>query len=332
MKQSVLLTFFMVIVKFLSAQDPHFTQYFSTPSSLNPALAGQGIEDWRANGTYRSQWWGGSIAPYTTTSVSIDKAVYTGSSEKSNWGFGLSMLSDASNSGILKNNYFTGGAAYQIDLSGDGKEILGIGMSATYANRLLDASKFAFQDQFGSMGFQRSVPTADPVSLLNNHYWDVNAGVHFLKHADNWSYDLGAAVFHAGRPQEGVYNSSTYSLARRAVVHGNIEFQLGSKDILQISGISEWQGTNTIVTIGALYKVQVKSDILKSINVGVWNRFKDAICPYAGMENKKWLLGLSYDIVNSGIKTSYNSVQSLEVSFGWLFGNHSENTKTGFSF
>lgn len=316
----------------LAAQDPHFTQYYSSPATLNPAMVGQGVVDWRATGTYRSQWWGGSIAPYTTTSVSIDKSLPSWNSSKSNWGVGLSALSDASNSGLLKNNYFSAGIAYHLDLSGDGKEILGLGMSGSYANRILDAGKFAFQDQFGSMGFQRSVPTADPATLLNNHYWDLNTGITFDKKSDTWGYGVGAAIYHAGTPKEGVYSNSTYSLPGRTVIHGNFFYQLPSGNQIQFSGISEWQANNNIFTIGALYKIQAKSENLKSINVGLWDRFGDAISPYAGLEGKNWLLGLSYDVVSSKVRTSYNSVQSMEISIGWLFGKSGDHRGKGFNY
>lgn len=318
----------------LKAQDPHFSQYFTSPMTLNPALIGKGVADWRALTTFRSQWWGsGTLASFSTTAVSLEKNFLTGSAGKSVFGIGISLLSDASNSGLLKNNYFSVGAAYNIALDEKGNELLGVGIEGTYANRLLDAGKFEFQSQFGSMGFQRSVPSGDPVNILTNRYLDVNAGVYYSKTIpENWGYQLGVAVFHAGTPREGVFSNNTYSIARRISLQGGFVFYLRNKDEVHISSISETQGQNSIFTLGAVYKAKINDNIIESLHIGLWNRFRDALYPYIGLEGKNWLIGISYDVINSEIRNSYNSVQSMEFSMVWHFnskkrnGARSENT------
>lgn len=337
MKKKLLLVFLMYIgcrySPVLKAQDPHFSQYFTSPMTLNPALIGKEIADWRALATFRSQWWGSNqAAPFYTTTVSLEKNFFTGSTGKSVFGIGVSLLSDASNAGLLKNNFFTTGASFNIALDGNGNEFLGVGIEATYANRLVDAGKFEFQSQFGSMGFQRSIPSGDPVNIVSNHYWDMNVGVHYSKNypANNWGFRLGAAVFHTGTPQEGVFSSSTYSIARRISLQSGLVFHLTNNDELNFSGISETQGQNSIFTLGAVYKARLNDKTIESLNIGLWNRFRDAIYPYIGLEGKNWLVGISYDVIYADIR-NYNSVQSMEFSLAWHFNSakkaaiHSEN-------
>ena len=303
-----------------SAQDPHFSQYFTSPMTLNPALIGKEVGDWRAIGAFRSQWWGGAIAPFTTTSASLEKNFHSGTSGKSMFGIGISLLTDASNSGLLKNNYFSGGIAYNIALDGQGKELLGVGLEGTYANRLLDASKFTFQSQFGSLGFQRSAPSGDPVSVLSNKYWDVSMGVHYSKRYKTGGFNLGVAIFHAGKPKEGVLSNTTYSVDRRVSLQAGMHFNLKNKDEIHFSSIADLQGENSIYTLGGVYKAKLNTAQLESVNVGLWNRFNDALYPYLALEGKSWLIGISYDVVNAEIRNSYNSVQSIEMSLTWLFG------------
>src|SRR6478752_7738621 len=168
------------------AQDPHFSQYFASPMLVNPALIGKEVPDWRTITNYRSQWWNATISPFTTTTISLEKSFQTGTSGKNTLGLGFAILSDASNSGLLKNNYFILGAAYNLALDAEGRQLLGIGLEGSYANRLLDANKFEFQSQFGSMGFQRSAPSGDPVSVLSSTYWDMNVGIHYSNRLRNW--------------------------------------------------------------------------------------------------------------------------------------------------
>jgi len=40
----------------LSAQDPHFSQYYFTPLEVNPALTGIFEGKYRASMSYRDQW------------------------------------------------------------------------------------------------------------------------------------------------------------------------------------------------------------------------------------------------------------------------------------
>jgi type IX secretion system PorP/SprF family membrane protein len=332
MKKYCITSFIMICLlsagQTLYAQDPHFSQYFSSPLTVNPALTGKGVADWRAATTLRSQWWGGNTAPFTTTTASVEKSYHTGNGGNSRIGIGVSMLSDASNAGLLKNNYFNGSLAYNIDLDGNGTELLGIGLGATFANRLLDAGKFEFQSQFGSMGFQRSTPSGDPASILSGHYFDLNVGIHYSKLNAKSGYGLGAAMYHAGSPQESVYNNNAYNLARRITLHGSIFFALAGNNELHLGSVADLQGNNTVITLGGIYKFKVNDETVESLNVGLYNRFGDAFYPYAAIEGKNWLLGISYDVVNPNIRNAYNSVQSMDISFSLNFGKkHSSSSK-----
>jgi type IX secretion system PorP/SprF family membrane protein len=257
--------------------------------------------------------------PYTTTAVSLEKNMTAGRDSKSNLGFGISMLSDASNGGLLKNNFFSFAGAYHVALDQEGKTMLSGGIMATYANRILDPNRFEFQDQYGSMGFQRSTPSADPVTVLTNNYWDANAGLHFSREFTNWGYDAGAAVYHLSRPSEGAYNNFTYSIDRRYSLQGGAHVYFKNNNRLNARLITEIQGQNTIFTLGGVYGFDLGDDTFKGFDLGLWHRFGDSFYPYAGLSGNNWQAGISYDVVTAQVKTAYNAVQSIEFSFVWQF-------------
>jgi type IX secretion system PorP/SprF family membrane protein len=301
------------------AQDPHFSQYFNSPSTINPALVGKDVGDMRVLGVFRSQWWGTAVAPFNTTALSIEKAYRPGKGGRSILGVGFSFLSDVSNSGLLKNNYFTATTAYNIALDGKGTEFLGIGLQGTYANRLIDASKFTYQSQFGSMGFQRSVPSGDPVNVASNTYWDMNAGLQYSKRFRGWGLNTGVSVFHGTTPVEGFYNGSKFNVERRINVQGGLQFYLDTLDEIHLSAITDLQGENTVTAIGAVYKAHLAPGNI--LNLGAWYRIGDAIYPYVSMQIKDCVIGFSYDVlVDFDMRKALYSVQSIEISFGWLFG------------
>ncbi|NCP46666.1 MAG: type IX secretion system membrane protein PorP/SprF, partial [Flavobacteriales bacterium] len=69
-KYSILLIVISTVNLF-AQQDVHFSQFFSSPLTLNPANAGIYNGDLRAIMNYRSQW--GSISePFVTMAASVD--------------------------------------------------------------------------------------------------------------------------------------------------------------------------------------------------------------------------------------------------------------------
>jgi type IX secretion system PorP/SprF family membrane protein len=311
-----------VVIAFMSvikAQDPHFSQYFSSPMTINPSLIGKDVEDWRLTSTLRRQWWGATVAPYNTYTASIDKRIAMSSTGDNQLGIGMMAFSDESNNGLLKDTYLSLGAAYNMTLDGTGQHHLGAGLTANYAGRLVDPSKFEFQSQFGSMGFQRSVPSNDPVTIQSYHYLEVNAGLNYSYDSKKWGCNLGAAVFHASRPKGGVYLNSTYTIDARYSIQGGLYFNLVNKNQILLSEISEMQGQNSLHSVGMVYKISVQGNTLRCLNVGLWERFGDATYPYIRLESERWIAGLTYDVVTTGVKTTSNSVQSMELSFAWQF-------------
>ncbi|NIG54647.1 PorP/SprF family type IX secretion system membrane protein [Chitinophaga sp. Cy-1792] len=310
----------------LVAQDPHFSQYFTSPMTLNPALTGNKVDDWRLALNARSQWWGDAIKPYYTVTASLEKSFTTGNS---NLGIGGSVLSDQSNGGILKNNYFSFSAAYHLALDPAAHHLLSAGLTGTYANRILDASKFLYQSQLGSMGFQRDLPANDAVNLQKNSYLDVSAGMSYSYNNEHYGLSAGAALFHVAKPKEGAYNSMEYNIPRKVNAQLGGWINTGGNNELHVSSIAEFQGGNSIYTLGGVYKIGMDDGLLHSINLGLWERFGDALYPYFGIETARWMAGITYDYVQSGLK-NYQSVQSMELSFVWQFGKrNTSGTRSG---
>ena len=58
-----------------TAQDPSFSQFFSSPLNVNPALTAHINADWRAIANFRDQWLG-PASPYATGTVSFDSKLF----------------------------------------------------------------------------------------------------------------------------------------------------------------------------------------------------------------------------------------------------------------
>ena len=96
----------LLACQLVNAQDPHFSQFFASPLTLNPAFTGKFSGSWRLAANHRDQW--PSIPKaYVTTSASIDFPILKSRiPEKDIFGVGLSGLTHAIANNILNLNLF----------------------------------------------------------------------------------------------------------------------------------------------------------------------------------------------------------------------------------
>lgn len=310
--------FMMILSGSLYAQDPYFSQYFMSPMSNNPAMIGKGISDMRVLMNHKNQWWGSSAAAFNITSLSFEKKVKASNEALDEFGVGVMLESEASNGGLLKNTHFSVGSAYNKKM--DEYSTIGIGILFNYANRFIDVNKFQTQSQYGSFGFNQFLPSNDLIQIPNSSYFDANAGIRYSIAKPNWGFNMGASILHNAKAKVSAYFNSNYSLATRVNLQSSFYKKYRETDEFGFGFNYDIQGVNRVFSLGGMYKFQLPGvHLVQKLNLGVWNRFNDAIVPYVGVESKDWCMGFTYDIVTSDLKTYYNSVQSMELSFGWQF-------------
>jgi type IX secretion system PorP/SprF family membrane protein len=315
-KFCAILIIFQVSFFAAKAQDPYFSQYFMSPMTSNPALVGRGITDTRVLSNFRSQWWGTGVPAFRTNAISIEKRIAAKKFPEDELAIGFAMNNDASNGGLLKKNFITFATAFNKRISK--QSFFGAGITLSYSNLTLDQSKFLYQSQFGSLGFLRTLPTFDPLSVGNQDYFNTDAGINYSYDGDKWGVNIGVAGFHLAKNKQGVQVTGNYTNNVRYATNASVVRKYKGGDELHFIGRYDQQGVNKIYTIGSIYKIKIPGEHpIEKLNMGLFNRFDDSIYPFIGFESSSWFAGLSYDIINSGLKTSYNSVQSVELTFGW---------------
>src|SRR6476620_2666988 len=169
---------------FVKAQDPHFSQFFSSPLTLNPALTGKFNGTLRVAGNYRNQWPAFNNV-YTTSTLSVDFAILKKRiPEFDTWGVGILALTDKAGAGVLTNNYIGLSTSYHKALDEDGFQQIGIGFQGTYGQKRLDDSKLYFEDMLTPFGFTGVTQDNFSSANLNINYFDVNAGL-LYSHSTN---------------------------------------------------------------------------------------------------------------------------------------------------
>lgn len=299
----------------LFAQDPHFSQFFSSPLTLNPAFCGKFDGTIRAAGNHRNQWPSINRA-FVTSSLTVDMPILRNKiSSRDTWGVGISGLTDQGADGAVKFNYASLSTAYHIGLDEDGYHQLGAAFQATYANMLINVTNLKFEDQLTPFGFTGITSELFSGSTLKSNYIDVNAGILYTgsSNATN-NYYAGVSLYHINRPEQQ-FTGANYVLNPRATFHAGGAFTVGYNSTLHLSGLYSSQAQAKETVIGGAMQWQVSDgDKPTSFYAGSWLRLGDALIPYVGLEYGDFRLGITYDVNTSALRTASNSRGGIEIS------------------
>ena len=309
------------------AQDPHFSQFFSSPMTLNPAFTGKFDGVIRAAANYRNQWPTINKA-YTTATASVDFPILASRIPSNDiWGVGLMGYTDKSAAGAVAFNYFSLSTAYHKGLDEDGFHQLGAGFQVTYSNMNIYTGDLKFEDQLTPFGFTGVTSEVFNSSTLKSHYVDVNGGLLYTSStSDNNNFYAGVSLYHINRPKQD-FTGVNYELYPRATFHAGGFFPVGPITTLHLSGLYSTQaGAHETVLGGALqFTTDATADAPTSFYVGGWERLGDAFIPYVGLEFSDLRVGLSYDVNTSSLKTASESRGGIEISL--IYIKHAEDSK-----
>lgn len=318
MKRLTALIVVLVIYVHGFAQDPHFSQFFASPLTLNPAYTGKFDGTFRVAGNYRNQWPTINNA-FTTATASVDFGIIQNRlPEFDTWGIGIMGLNDQSGNKILNNNFLSFSTAYHKALDENGYHTLTVGFQGTYANKRLDVSKATFEDMLQADGFTGTTREdfANNTSNINLNYFDVNAGLLYSGTTDGYNnFYLGVSTYHINRPKES-FTGGNYILNPRLTVHGGGYVPVGRITTLHTSFIHQRQAgaSETVAGAALAFKLNDDEDTETALYTGLWYRFKDAFIPYVGIEFAGLRIGYSYDVNNSSLNTASNSRGGNEIS------------------
>jgi len=324
-----LLIFFNLLTAMLWAQDPHFSQFFSSPMTLNPAFTGKFDGVVRAAANYRNQWPTINRA-YVTGTASVDFPILTNHIPYTDtWGVGVMGYTDKSAAGAVSFDYFSLSTAYHKGLDEDGLHQLGAGFQVTYSNMSINTSKLTFEDQLTPLGFTGVTKETFSGLTLKSNYFDVNAGLLYTAStSDKNNMYVGVSLYHINRPKQVFTQNSNYDLYPRATFHAGGYFPASPIINVHFSGLYSTQaGAHEALLGGAFQFIADDADPDKPTSVygGAWVRFGDALIPYIGLEYGDFRVGATYDINTSSLKTASESRGGIEISL--IYIKHAAESK-----
>lgn len=281
----------------VNAQDIHFSQFFNSPLTLNPAQSGNFDGTYRAGINYRSQWTSVN-SPYKTFSVFYDQIFQIGLMPGDYVSAGLVMYNDVAGDAKFSNLTMMLNGAYHKSISSSSNITLGV--QAGMMQKKLDQTKLKFGDMFDGSGF--SGTTGDPLGKANIKNLDINVGLQYNRViTDKINAYAGATVYHVTQPKETFVNSGD-RLKIRYSANAGASIVLNDLMTLHPSLLYMNQAKASELVLGSDLGYLLKTDKINAILYGgLFYRYKDAIIPYVGMDYKDFKLGLSYDVNLSGL-------------------------------
>ena len=318
----------VILPEIASTQDPHFTQFYSAPMTVNPAYTGVFRGQLRFMSNYRQQW-NGLGTPFTTAYASLDGKVASGEEEtigQNPFNLGIQFMNDRSMKGAFNSNYLNASASYHVTLDYDGFKSLGAGLSFSYANRRIDFSSISFDEQFMSGGFNLSMPNGE--AALQNMKPYASAGAGILYRYDNTYtgefFDLGVSAYHLNKPQQTVLNDPTQFVPLRLSAQISWQKYLNDNTILNLKGLYQSQAKINYF-LGGFSMAKLMGDPKNMIGAGCWYRSSEAISPYVFIEYNHLLIGFTYDMVMGDLSKGPQPARASEISLQWRLGRGREN-------
>jgi type IX secretion system PorP/SprF family membrane protein len=309
---------FVLIAIQSKAQDPNFSQFFSSPLNINPALTASINADWRAIANFRDQWIG-PASPYVTGTVSYDAKMFNkrfpGVEEGNIFGLGGMLMYDKAMGGVVKSTYASLNLSYRVKLSdGDTKHRLGAGFGTSYGYRRIDFGGIDFEEQFTGYGFNTNLPTGESSLSSMKPYLSISTGLLYSITSANTNIDIGVAAFHVNEPKQTFLLDENQRLPIRKVAHANLETFLSQSVVLSVNGIYQSQMTAKYYSVGGAlgYYLPNNSDFM--LNAGLWYWSKNAVIPYVGIAYQDYQFGLSYDVTTNKLNQATDKPNTWELS------------------
>lgn len=246
------------------AQDPHLSQFYMSPLTLNPALTGAFNGNYRLTGLFRSQWGSilqnESVPMYRTYTASADFRTDKGFMKGDAFGIGGSFMGDHAGEAKFGFNSGSLSLAYHKALDSRGTHFITAAFSSGIYSQSIDYSRLQFGAQWDGNGYDATLPTNEFLADNNKIYWDVNAGLLWYKNFNTKKYRgrtnayAGFSAMHLNRPSISFLGDKNVRLNMKFVGHGGVNFPIARKFDLQPKFIVMSQGKSIETILAADFR------------------------------------------------------------------------------
>ncbi len=333
-KLQIILLAIIATVSGAKAQDIHFSQFYASPLTLNPAMTGVMTCDARFSAIYRNQW----------ASVLGNKAFNTGSA-----GFEMKFP-------VGKDDYWAAGASFWFDRAGtSGFTSVNGALSASYLKKiggrrsndhyLVAGAQIGFMTrsikidqlrwgaQWDGEAFNGSLPSLEDITNTSLTVADINAGLLWFSSLDKKNqsnFYIGFAFHHLTKANIAFIKQGTEPLYIKYTIHGGLEARLAKRLAIVPNFALHFQGKSmqTNFGTGVKFDFSKRNKSSQAFTIGVHTRLvndyqkaiaADALIASLRLRFGSDQIGFAYDINISTLSAASRSNGAFELSYVHTF-------------
>jgi type IX secretion system PorP/SprF family membrane protein len=202
----------------------------------------------------------------------------------------------------------------------DQAQVVSVGIQAGFISRKFDPSKFETGDQWtpGS-GFIPGTGANETMQNKSVTGFDAGVGVMYYDMSADKKVNpyFGLSAAHLTRPEASFLQNGTDRVPVRYTAHGGVAIKVSDVFMVNPNLLYQRQGSaeEKMAGVYGQYAAAEQLDLLG----GLYYRFGDAVVPFIGLDYKRFLVGLSYDVNNSDLGRSIVNANTYEVSLSYIF-------------
>lgn len=295
----------------MAQTDPHFSQTFIQPMTLNPALTGAIDGDYRVSAIWRSQY------SNLLQTMGLSGEMTT----NKNVNLGVNLLNQSTNDKAYSftNAYLT--MAYTgVRFGKDAMHYLTMALQGGILNRRFDISRMQFGDQWKSgIGYDPSTASNESWRTQNASALDMGAGLLYYDASPNKRVNLyaGFSAFHINKPKSPYITSDNGEVVPiRYNIHGGARIVVNEQIQVVPNFFYQRQkdAYETLVGIYGQLNAGLKTDLVLGAN---W-RVDEAVVPFAGVYYNDFTFGFSYDVPFTPSTLMMSRGNSIEMSLSMV--------------
>ncbi len=321
MKKIVTVIIGSILISFFSfAQDFHYSQFYNSPLTCNPANTGVFNGDIRVYTMYRLQWFT-VTNPFKTLTIAVDAPIFKKRMAGDDFfAAGLNINRDNQGPTKIKTNTYHGLISYTKYFGGRQKHDLTVGYEIGYAIKSASYGGVTWDSQWDGVNYNSGYGVNESAAG-GKGYLDMSTGIvwnfrttHLFRSA------LGFSFHHFTFPNVTIKGGRDKLLPQFAV-HWNMNYKLSetSNTTLEPSIMAAQQGTSLLFNGGCnvKYVLQEASRYTdfqqdRAIHIGIFYRLRDAAFVTFGLDYAAFNFSIAYDINISGLTPASKSVGGLE--------------------
>ncbi len=255
------------------AQDMFFSQFYSAPLVLNPALTGFMAGDMQVSMNYRNQT--KSLIPASVYAASCDFKIAKDVTKPDVFAIGLFVARDNVQGGAVRTSNYLASLAFHKALDQQTNHYIALGAQIGAIQHTFNPDLFTYDKQFiEGVGFDASQLSGEVFSSQNGANFELNSGFFYYGRIKKYSaIYAGASMYHITNPKQTFLSEKAF-YARRFVAHMGSRIQLNQQMFMIPNLIFMTQNAAHFYMEGTSFEYRV-GDTRSFFRIGAWFKHSD---------------------------------------------------------